>query len=297
MKADMQWQRVRPVRVTTRSENFRRALRKTLRKPQFWFGVVTLAPLLLWYATFAFWPVLQAFRLAVLNYHLLDPGSSRFVGLGNFQAIFSDPLFPLALGNSALWGIIGMGFGVPIALLISVCLANVRRGRQQYQTLIFVPVVLSLVAVLLLVRFLFDPENGPIDGILRNLHLPTSTFLGSSHTALPTAVGIGIWKGMGVTIVILTAGLLNIPGEMNDAARIDGANEWQRFWRVTLPLLQPTLNLIIVLGVIGALQEFTIPQVLTGGGPDNATYLLNVYIYQAAFQSLAFGRASAAALV
>jgi ABC-type sugar transport system permease subunit len=160
-----------------------------------------------------------------------------------------------------------------------------------------VPVVLSLVAVLLLVRFLFDPENGPIDGILRNLHLPTSTFLGSSHTALPTAVGIGIWKGMGVTIVILTAGLLNIPGEMNDAARIDGANEWQRFWRVTLPLLQPTLNLIIVLGVIGALQEFTIPQVLTGGGPDNATYLLNVYIYQTAFQSLAFGRAAAAALV
>src|SRR5437763_2063146 len=133
MKADTQWQTVRPVRATTRSGNFRRAFRKTLRKPQFWFGVVTLVPLLLWYTIFAFWPVLQAFRLAVLNYHLLDPGSSRFVGLGNFQAIFSDPLFPLALGNSALWGIIGMGFGVPIALLISVCLANVQRGRQQYE--------------------------------------------------------------------------------------------------------------------------------------------------------------------
>src|SRR6266566_7136789 len=161
MKAGTQWQTVRPVRVPSRSENFRSALRKTLRKPQFWFGVVALVPLLLWYATFAFWPVLQAFRLAVLNYHLLDPASSRFVGLGNFQAILADPLFPLALGNSALWGLLGMGFGVPIALLISVCLANVRRGRQQYQTLIFVPVVLSLVAVLLLVRFLFDPENGP----------------------------------------------------------------------------------------------------------------------------------------
>src|SRR5579871_378324 len=130
MKADMQWQRARPLGQATRLDSFRRALHKTLRKPQFWFGFVTLAPVLAWYTIFAFWPVVQALRLAVLSYHLLDPASSKFVGLDNFRAIFADPYFPLALGNSALWGLLAMFFGIPIALAISVCLANVRRGRQ-----------------------------------------------------------------------------------------------------------------------------------------------------------------------
>src|SRR5262249_6938755 len=151
---------------------------------QFWFGFVTLAPVLTWYTIFAFWPVVQALRLATLSYHLLDPGSSKFIGLNNFHAIFADPLFPLALGNSVLWGLMAIVFGIPIALGISVCLANVRRGQQLYQTLIFVPVVLSLVSVILLVRFLLDPETGPVDGMLRSFHLPTSTFLTSSSTAL-----------------------------------------------------------------------------------------------------------------
>lgn len=297
MKTSMPRGVVRPVRVTPGAGHVRRTVVKTLRKPQFWFGVVIFVPLLVWYATFAYWPILQAFRLAVINYHLMNPTASPFVGLNNFANVLADPTFPIALGNSMLWGLMGVVAGIPLALFIAMCLANVRHGRTLYQTLIFVPVVLSLVSIIVLVRYLLDPDTGPIDAFLRLAHLPTSTFLGSSTTALPTSVAFGIWKGMGGTIIILTAGLLNIPAELIDAARVDGANEWQRFWRITLPLVQPTLNLIIVLGVIGALQEFTIPQVLTGGGPDNATYLLNVYIYNTAFQQLQFGRASAAALI
>jgi ABC-type sugar transport system permease subunit len=127
--------------------------------------------------------------------------------------------------------------------------------------------------------------------------LPTSTFLNSSTTALPTVAAVGAWKGLGFYIIILTAGLLNIPGEMKDAALVDGAGPWQRFWRVTLPLLGHTLALVMVLLVIGAIQEFTLPFILTGGGPDNATILLNLLIYNEAFQSLHFGIASAAALL
>ncbi|MDB5056954.1 MAG: hypothetical protein JWO59_426 [Chloroflexi bacterium] len=273
------------------------AVNKTLRKPQFWFGAAILVPLLIWYSVFFFWSVLQGFRIALINYHVLDPGRSRFVGLNNFRNLFNDPIFPIALQNSFVWGVLTVLVGVPLALIVSTCLANIRHGRNFYQTLIFVPVVLSLVSVLLLIVYLFDPGVGPINDLLALAHLPTSFFLRHSSSALPTAVGIGIWKNIGVTIVILTAGLLNIPTEMNDAARIDGAGEVGRFWHITLPLLKPTLNLILILGVIGALQEYTLPQILTQGGPDNSTLLLNMYIYNLAFQTLQFSQASAAALV
>jgi ABC-type sugar transport system permease subunit len=283
-----------PVR---RRRGFGGTLLNTLRKPQFQFGAVTLVPVLIWYSVFVFWSVIQSFRMAVIHYRIVDPDHSRFVGLDNFRYLFDDPLFPVALKNSLAWGLMSIVITIPVALGVSLCLVNVKRGRTLYQTLIFIPVVLSLISVVLLLKILFDPQIGPINSILSTFHLPTSQWLDSSDTALPTAVGIGVWKGIGVTIVILTAGLLNIPTEVNDAARVDGAGPFGRFWHITLPLLQPTLNLILILGVINGLQEFTLPQTLTQGGPDNATYLLNLYIYNTAFQTLQFSQAAAAALV
>ncbi len=273
------------------------ALRKTLRKPQFWFGVSVLAPTFIWYAIFSYWPILQAFWLAVTRYQLLQPVASPFVGTDNFQQLFNNPLFLPAVGNTLLWTVLEVALMLPLSLLVSVCLANVIRGRQLYQAVLFVPVVTSLVAVVLLFRMLLDPDVGQINTILYNLGLPTSTFLTGSSTALPTAAAIGAWKGLGFYIIVLTAGLLNIPRELSEAALVDGANEWQRFWRMTLPLLGHTLALVMILLVIGAVQEFTLPFVLTGGGPDNATLLLNMLIYNEAFQNLHFGIASAAALL
>jgi multiple sugar transport system permease protein len=250
-----------------------------------------------WYGIFSFWALVQGVKLAFSTYHLIDPSRNRFVGWQNFQSVFDDPLFFVSLRNSALWGILGNFIGVPLCLGVALCLVSVRRGRTLYQTLIFIPVVLSLVSVVVLVRYLLDEDNGPVDAILAQLHLPTSTFLQSANTALPTLVGFAIWKGWGVTIVILTAGLLTIPGELMDAARVDGANAWSRFWRVTLPLMQPTLNFVIILGVIGSLQTYTEPRVMTNGGPENATYLLNMYIYDVGITNLQFGQAAAAALI
>jgi multiple sugar transport system permease protein len=227
------------------------------------------------------------------------------VGWDNFRALFSDPIFGISLRNSVEWGILLNLFGLPIELGIALCLASVKRFRTLYQTLIFVPVVLSLVSVVVLARYLLDPMIGPIDRYLADLHLPTSPFLQSSDSALPTLVGFAIWKGWGITVVILTAGLMNIPRELLEAAEVDGTNAWHRFWHITLPLLQPTLNFVVVLGVINALQEYTIPTVMTGGsggvsgggGPDNATTLLNMYIYNVGIGNLQFGQAAAASLI
>jgi multiple sugar transport system permease protein len=280
-------------------------LHKTAHNPKFWFVLIALVPLLAWYGIFAVWALFQGIKLAFTTYHLINPSLNRFVGWDNFRAVFNDQLFGTSLRNSAAWGIMLNLFGLPIELGIALCLASVRRFRNLYQTVIFVPVVLSLVSVVVLARYLLDPMTGPIDRILGDLHLPTSAFLQSSDSALPTLVGFAIWKGWGITIVILTAGLLNIPRELLEAAAVDGTNAWRRFWHITLPLLQPTLNFVIVLGVIGALQEYTIPVVMTGGsggvsgggGPDNATTLLNMYIYNIGIGELNFGQAAAASLV
>jgi len=287
--------------TTGQQRTARQALRKTLRKPQFWFGLAILGPTFVWYAVFAFGPILRAFQLSTLSYQVLHPGRSLFVGFDNFTTIFADPDFFPSLGRSLMWTALMALFVLPLSLGVSVCLASVARGRQIYQAIIFLPVVISVIAVALLFSILLDPQSGLVDTVLSALHLPTSQFLNNSSSALPTSVGIGAWKSLGFSVVILTAGLLNIPSDLDEAARIDGANDWQRFWRMTMPLLGHTLTLVTVLLVIGAVQEFTLPTVLYGNlsspGPDNSVLLLNLYIYREAFSNLRFGTASAAALV
>jgi multiple sugar transport system permease protein len=279
------------------TRTFGYSVQRTLRRPQFWFGFTLLVPTLLWYWFFSYRPIINAFRLAVVRYQILDPAASPFVGLDNFRRLFEHPLFFISVRNTLTWAVLSFLLMIPISMGISVCLANIRRGRNLYQGLIFLPVVVSIVAVLLMFRMLMDPEIGQFNQILRAIGLPGFDWLSNSTTALPTSVGIGVWKGMGFYIVILTAGLLGIPKELYDAALVDGANEWQRFWRITLPLLGHTLVLVTVLLAIGSLQEFTLPFILTNGGPGNATYLYNLHIYGEAFTDLRFGTATAAALL
>ena len=273
------------------------AVRKTLRKPQFWFGVTIIIPTLIWYWFFAYQPIILAFRLAVVKYQLLDPAGSPFVGLDNFRQLFENPLFLVSIRNTLVWALFSFVAMLPISLLISVCLVNVRRVRNLYQGILFLPVVISLVAIALLFRMLMDPEVGQLNRILESIGLPPFQWLSSTDTALATAVGIGVWKGLGFYVVILTAGMLNIPMELQDAATVDGVTGWQRFRFMTLPLLSHTLALIMVILAIGALQEFTGVFVLTNGGPGNATYMYNLLIYQEAFQDIRFGTATAAALI
>jgi len=270
---------------------------KTLRKPQFWFGAAWLVPTVLWYGAFSLGPVVRAFPLALLEYNLINPSKSIFVGLDNFRIVIRDPFFVIAVVNTFTWAVLGFVMLLPLALFLSIVLSRLKRGRNVYQALAYLPVVVSLVAVSLLFRILLDPNTGIINGLFSQFGLPTSKWLTDSSSALPTAVAISVWKGIGFHIVVLTAGLLSIPEEYYEAAMVDGANEWQRFWKITLPLLSNTLLLIMVLLAIGTLQEFTLPYVLTGGGPGTATLMYNMQIYNEAFQNLRFGTASALALL
>ncbi len=271
-------------------------IRRVLRKSQFHFGVAVIVPTLIWYFVFMFHPIFQAFRIAMVDYKILDPQNSPFIGLGNYQKLLLNPLFLVSIKNTFTWTLYIFLFMLPISMLIATTLSNVRRLRNLYQAVIFIPVVVSLVAVSLLFRMVMDPEVGQLNRMLDFLGIPPFKWMSSTRSALAAISGIAVWKSMGFYIVLLTAGMLNISEEVIDASRVDGANEWQRFWRVTIPLLSHTIILVVVLLTVGSLQEFTLPYVMTEGGPGTATYLYNLLIYEEAFTHIRFGTATVAAL-
>jgi ABC-type sugar transport system permease subunit len=284
--------------VTRRAERSRAAIiRKTLRRPQFWFGAAALIPALVWYSLFAYLPILGGLYMAVVNYDFAAHTVKGFVGLRNFQLLLMDPLLFTALNNTALLAIMEFACLLPIGIFVATCLVNVRRGENFYQAAIFLPVVVSLVAVSLLFLSLMDPNTGLFNQLLRSFGLPTSQFLSETDSALPSVAAINIWKSLGFVVLLLASGMRNIPLELYDAARVDGVNEWQRFRFITVPLLGHTLLLVMVLLGIGVLQEYTSVAVLTQGGPGTATYVLNILIVTQAFSNMRLGVAAAAAVV
>ena len=287
----------RRVGLTSTAQVWEGQIRRNLRRPQFWFGATVLVPTILWYWFFAYHPIYAAIRMSVVRYNLLLPETSPFVGLDNFRQLLANGVFVVSVRNTFTWALLMVTSMIPISLGVSLLLVAVWRGRNFYQAFVFLPVVMSLVAVGLLFRMLMDPQVGQFNAILESLGLPGYTWLSSTDSALVTMVGVNVWKGLGFYVVILTAGMLNIPMELHDAATVDGVNSWQRLRYLTMPLISNALALVMVVLVIGAMQEFTSAFVLTNGGPGQATYMFNMLIWEEAFTNLRFGTATAGALM
>ncbi len=271
--------------------------RRVLRRPQFWFGLAVLGPTFIWYTVFGYFPILRGLWLAVVDYDFVSRQLKGFSGLRNFNRLLLNPLIFTALTNTLLLAVLQFVCLLPLGMLLAMCLVNVKHGRSIYQPALFLPVVVSLVAISLLFLMLMDPQTGTFNQILDSLGIPTSMWLSSPDSALASVAGINVWKSLGFYVLLLTAGMLNIPTELHDAARVDGVNEWQRFWHITLPLMAHTLVLVVVLLAIGSLQEYTSVFVLTQGGPGTSTYVLNLLIVQEAFSNMRFGVAAAAAVI
>jgi ABC-type sugar transport system permease subunit len=273
-------------------------VRKALKRPQFWFGLLVLVPTLAWYALFQFGPIVRGLIMALTNQNLMEPEKTRFIGLQNFRLVTEHFLFPIATTKTLIYALELWLFCFPLALLTSVALVSIKRGRNFYQFFIFVPVVVSLVAMTLLFKQILDPDTGLVNAGLRALHLPEGKFLTDEKSALTTVAAIDAWKILGTYMVLLTAGLLNIPQEYYDAAYVDGANSWQVFWRVTMPLLSPVLMLVITMLLIQGLQVYVSAALLpkNPGGPGYATTVLSIWLYTEAFTNWRFGFASAIAI-
>jgi multiple sugar transport system permease protein len=257
----------------------------TLEKRRWLWAYGFIAIPLLFFLTIRIWPTIQAFRLSLYDYDPLDT-EHTFRGLGNYADLLHDKIFWQALRNTVLYVLYGVPTGLVFSLLIALGLKRVNHFRGFLRFLYFLPYVTALVAVSWIWRWLYQP-NGLFNDILHRLHLPHMGFLGSTGQALISVTVVTVWYGLGFQVIIFLAGLEGIPDVFYEAAEIDGATTWQRFRYVTLPLLNPTIVFLAVIGVIQSLQIFTqIRNLTTNGGPLNSTISLVLYVYQLSFQTL-----------
>jgi multiple sugar transport system permease protein len=266
-----------------------RALRETLAAWGF------LAPATLHLALFSFGPILFAVYLSLHRWSPIEP-FKPYVGLRNFAALARDPLVWLSLRNTLLYTL-----HVPVAMAIALGVALVLQHRSRVarvaRTVFFLPYVSSVVAVALVWQWMYHPDFGVLNYLGSLVGMPPVDWLGDPRIALIAVMIVSIWIQVGYQMVVFLAGLQAIPREYLDAARVDGATAWQRFWRVTFPLLKPVTLFVAVTGVITSFQVFTLVYVLTDGGPLHATDLIVYHIYQMAWEFLQFGGASALSLV
>ncbi|MBI1967796.1 MAG: sugar ABC transporter permease [Gemmatimonadetes bacterium] len=254
-----------------------------------------LAPAVLHLAVFSFGPICFALYLSVHRWGLIEPGRP-FVGLANFTAVARDPLVWTSVRNTLVYALyvpVTMAIALGVAVVLNRHSGVVRLARTAF----FLPYVSSVVAIALMWQWMFHADFGVLNYLLSFVGLGPVDWLGSPKTALLAVMLMSVWVQVGYQMVVFLAGLQGIPQAYLDAARVDGANAWQRFWRVTFPLLKPVTLFVLVTGVIGSFQVFTYIYVLTDGGPLHATDVIVYRIYQTAWEFLQFGTASALSLV
>lgn len=259
------------------------------------WGYLFLLPQMIGLIVFALIPIIAAFSLSFVEWDGL--GSISFVGFSNFQEQFADPVFRTALINTTYYTVLVVPGGLMLSLLVALGLNKVR-GKEIYRVIYFMPVVTSSVAVSVIWMWLLNGDFGLINGFLKLVfHINGPQWLTNQGLVLPSIATMSIWWTLGFNMVIFLAGLQAIPVTYLEAARIDGANGWQLFWRITLPLLSPTLFFITVISVISSFQVFDQTYVMTSGGPGRASYTMVYHIYELAFQKFTFGSASAASVI
>lgn len=256
-------------------------------------GYLFILPSLIHIIAFLFIPLVFSFFLSFRDWDKPNIQDAPYIGLGNYEFLMGDRRFWQAMGNSAYYTLLAVPMGMAFSLAIAVVMNQKLKGKAFFRTLFFMPVVSSWVAVSIIWLTLLDPNVGIVNYVLKLFGIAGPNWLGDPRSAMPSIALIAIWKSAGFNMVIWLAGLQAIPQELYEAAAIDGANRWQGFWRITLPLLAPTSFFLAVTGVIGALQVFTPVYVLTKGGPLDSTNTAVFHIYRRAFQEFDFGYASA----
>ena len=266
-----------------------RARKKDRRVVRTAFGF--LAPSMLHLIVFVVTPIIFAAYLSTHRWDIIVP-DKPFVGLGNFSEMAGDSYFWNALKNTFLYTL-NVPIGMAVSLVVALMMNQRLKGVNLLRTLYFLPSVTSFVAIALVWMWIYHPSFGMANAILGIVGIPPLQWLNSSETALISVIVFSVWLGIGYQMVIFLAGLQAIPEDLYEAARIDGATNWQRFWKITLPLLKPTTFFVLVTSFIGSFQVFTSIYVMTGGGPTRSTDVFVYHIYQAAWEQLRMGYASA----
>jgi multiple sugar transport system permease protein len=271
----------------------------TLNQSKYVFVYSCLLLPLIFYISIRFIPTLYTFNIGFREWDILSP-DKPFVGLDNYVTLANDPVFKKSLINTFIFIIFGVSGQVVIGLAIALLLQRINKFVGIFRVIYFIPYVTSIVAVSWVFRWLFM-NNGIVNEMLVKIGLPPQLFLNSPDQAIYIIIATMIWQALGFQMVIFLAGLENIPKMFYEAAEVDGANSWQKFKSITIPMLNPTIVFSVVIGSINFIQvSFT--QVVnmsvdSAGGPLHSTISLVVYIYQLAFRQYSMGLASAATVI
>jgi multiple sugar transport system permease protein len=238
--------------------------------------------------------IVASFLLGFTKWDLVTP--PEWIGVANYREAFSSDIFRQVLGNTLLYTLLFAPLSVVCSLLLALLVNQRLRGITFFRTVFFFPVVTSMVAVAVVWSWLYNPEFGLINFVLREVFgVDGPNWLLSTSWAMPAIAIMSVWKGIGYNMLIFLAGLQSIPESLHEAAMIDGAGPARRFLRITLPMLSPTTFFVVVITLIGSFQIFEQTYTMTQGGPANTTLTLSYFIFQNAFQYFRMGYATAMA--
>jgi multiple sugar transport system permease protein len=258
-------------------------------------GWAFASPAVLLIIVFGLIPIVWSAVLSFQKSNLLSP--PEWVGLANYRALPKDPFFRESLIHSAIYTVLFVPLSVAGGLLTAIALNRPLRGIRVYRTAVFVPVVVSTIATVIIFLWVFDPNFGIANWLLGKVGLGPFAFFTSSNGALYSIVAMTVWGWIGFDVIVYLAALQGIPGELVEAAQIDGAGTWGIFRNVTIPLLGPVTLFLVVWSTINAIQLFDEVYLATNGGPGTATYVPVFYLYKLAFQLGIAGYAAAIAYV
>ena len=253
-------------------------------------------PLLAIFGAFSWYPIVRLVLMSLQHTNLVQPAT--WVGFQNFSEVIHDPLFPIAVRNTAEFAGLALIFGYPIPLVVAVLMSEVRTRRGLYAALVYLPVVIPPVVAVLLWKFFYDAgPNGVFNTILGWVGIGPQPWIQSQTQALPSLVLESTWANAGGTVIIYLAALVSVSPELYEAASVDGAGLWKKVWHVTLPQMRTVLLVTMILQIIGTAQVFLEPYLFTSGGPANSTLTVLLLIYNYAFgNSLGASYGEAAAL-
>jgi multiple sugar transport system permease protein len=277
------------VQDRSRGGRFRLVARRNLTAYGFLSGA------LICFAFFSWYPMIREVVLSFQENNFVDP--PVWVGLDNIRTVVQDPAFQAAWVNTLVFTLLALVFGYLVPFVIALVLNELRHARGYLRFVVYLPVMLPPAVSVLLFKWFYDPGPGLFNQVLQAAHLPALSWLDSQDTALISLVIVSTWMNLGTGTLIYLAALQTVPGELYEAAELDGAGVFRRIWHVTIPQTRLILLVMMLLQIIATMQVFIEPYLLTGGGPEDATVSVVYLMYQYAFSYGNFGGGSALGLM
>jgi raffinose/stachyose/melibiose transport system permease protein len=268
---------------------------RTLQRQE---GLLFILPALIFFAVFVVYPIVYIGRASLLDWNGLSAGT--WAGFDNYRRLFTaDPIFLKTLRNAVLWSLLTIFPQMFLGFGLAVLLNGPILGRTIYRAIFYLPAIISPIVIGIVWQRIYDPFGGLLSDVARRADLPwlAQPYLADPSLATYATIAVNVWQWTGFSMLLYLAGLQGLPGEVLEAATIDGATGWQRLRQVVWPMLRPVHLTLILLGIIGALQTFALVFILTKGGPNNASQTLPTYIFQQAFQLSSMGYGAAISVV